>query len=69
MRNVGLTEDLLHTIDQLRTSRQRLVTAQDEERRKLERNLHDGAQQQIVALTVKLGLLERIAQGDQAQCG
>ena len=65
MRNVGLTEDLLHTIEQLRTSRQRLITAQDEERRKLERNLHDGAQQQIVALTVKLGLLERIAQGDQ----
>ena len=48
------------------TSRQRLVTAQDEERRKLERNLHDGAQQQIVALTVKLGLLERIVEGTRA---
>ena len=34
-------------------SRQRLVAAQDEERRKLERNIHDGAQQQLVALAVK----------------
>jgi hypothetical protein len=52
MRNVALTERLRDNIDQLRASRQRLVTAQDEERRKLERNLHDGAQQQIVALAV-----------------
>jgi signal transduction histidine kinase len=67
MRNAALTEDLLDTIEQLRTSRQRLVTAQDEERRKLERNLHDGAQQQLVALTVKLGLLERLVERDPAQ--
>ena len=45
-------------IEDLRASRQRLVTAQDEERRKLERNLHDGAQQQLVALAVKLRLAE-----------
>jgi signal transduction histidine kinase len=69
MRNVGLTEDLLDTIEQLRTSRQRLVTAQDEERRKLERNLHDGAQQRLVALTVRLGLLERLVERDPAQAG
>ena len=67
MRNAALTEDLLDTIEQLRTSRQRLVTAQDEERRKLERNLHDGAQQQLVALTVKLGLLERLVERDPGQ--
>jgi signal transduction histidine kinase len=67
MRNVGLTEELLDTIEQLRTSRQRLVAAQDEERRRLERNLHDGAQQQLVALTVKLGLLERLVERDPAQ--
>jgi signal transduction histidine kinase len=67
MRNAGLTEELLDTIQQLRTSRQRLVTAQDEERRKLERNLHDGAQQQLVALTVKVGLLERLVERDPAQ--
>ena len=62
LRNVGLTEDLLRTIEQLRTSRQRLVSAQDEERRKLERNLHDGAQQQLVALAVKLRLLEQLVE-------
>jgi hypothetical protein len=64
MRNVALTEELREHIRQLRASRQRLVTAQDEERRKLERNLHDGAQQQIVALSVKLRLLEQLIDRD-----
>jgi signal transduction histidine kinase len=54
LRNVRLIEDL-------RASRQRLVAAQDEERRKIERNLHDGAQQQLVALAVKLRLAQGIA--------
>jgi signal transduction histidine kinase len=67
MRNAGLTEDLLDTIEQLRTSRQRLVSAQDEERRRLERNLHDGAQQQLVALAVKLRLAEQVADRDPAK--
>ena len=53
MRNVALTEQLMGNIEQLRASRQRLVVAQDEERRKIERNIHDGAQQQLVALAVK----------------
>jgi signal transduction histidine kinase len=69
LRNASLTRELLRTIDELKTSRQRLVTAQDEERRKLERNLHDGAQQRLVALTVKLGLLERLVEKDPAQAG
>jgi signal transduction histidine kinase len=64
LRNAALTEDLLATIEELRRSRQRLVAAQDEERRRLERNLHDGAQQRIVALTVQLGLLERVVERD-----
>jgi signal transduction histidine kinase len=51
-------------IEELRASRQRLVAAQDEERRKLERNLHDGAQQQLVALAVQLKLLEQTAGKD-----
>jgi signal transduction histidine kinase len=51
LRNAALIEDL-------RRSRQRIVAAQDEERRRLERNLHDGAQQQLVALAVKLRLVE-----------
>ena len=56
LRNVRLIEDL-------RESRRRIVSAQDERARALERNIHDGAQQQLVALSVKLrlaaGLLER----------
>jgi signal transduction histidine kinase len=48
-------------IEDLRASRQRLVAAQDEERRRLERNLHDGAQQQLVALGVQLSLAQRQA--------
>ena len=62
MRNVRLTAELMERLEQLRASRQRLVVAQDEERRRLERNLHDGAQQQLVALKVKLTLAERIAE-------
>jgi signal transduction histidine kinase len=50
LRNARLIEDL-------RASRRRLVSAQDGERRRLERNLHDGAQQQLVALSVKQRLL------------
>ena len=64
MRNVALTEQLMDHIEQLRASRQRLVNAQDEERRKLERNLHDGAQQQLVALSVKLRLAEGLVDRD-----
>jgi signal transduction histidine kinase len=58
LKNVGLTADLQARLVDLRASRQRLVAAQDEERRKLERNLHDGAQQYLVAIKVKLGLAE-----------
>jgi signal transduction histidine kinase len=54
LRNVRL-------IEELRASRQRLVAAQDEERRRLERNIHDGAQQQLVALSVKMRLLKTLA--------
>jgi signal transduction histidine kinase len=64
LRNVRLTGELLARLRELHASRQRIVAAQDEERRRLERNLHDGAQQQLVALQVKLSLAERIAEED-----
>jgi signal transduction histidine kinase len=64
LKNVGLTAELLQRLEELRASRQRLVAAQDEERRRLERNLHDGAQQNLVALKVKLGLAETFADKD-----
>jgi PAS domain S-box-containing protein len=44
--------------EEIRASRARLVAAEDDARRKLERNLHDGAQQRLVALSVALRLAE-----------
>jgi signal transduction histidine kinase len=52
----GLVLRNVRLIEELRTSRQRLVTAQDEERRRLERDLHDGAQQRLVAISLALRL-------------
>ncbi|MCY7401029.1 MAG: histidine kinase [Nocardioides sp.] len=47
--------------DELRESRRRLVDAQDAERRLLERDIHDGAQQHLVALAVNLRLAQTLA--------
>jgi signal transduction histidine kinase len=60
----GLVLRNVRLIEELRASRQRLVTAQDEERRKIERDLHDGAQQQLVALAVQLRLAEQMVGRD-----
>jgi len=67
LKNVGLTTDLQARLEELRGSRQRLVAAQDQERRRLERNLHDGAQQHLVAIKVRLGLAEMLAVKDPAK--
>jgi signal transduction histidine kinase len=67
LKNVGLSADLRTRLEELRASRQRLVSAQDVERRRLERNLHDGAQQHLVALKVKLGLAEMLLVRDPAK--
>ena len=64
--NARLRERLRARVAELRSSRQRLVAAQDEARRRLERDLHDGAQQQLVALKVKLGLARTIAGKEEA---
>ena len=58
LKNAGLREQLLVRLEQIRASRQRLVAAQDAERRRIERNIHDGAQQQLVALAIKLSITE-----------
>ena len=63
----GLVLRNVRLIEELRASRQRLVAAQDEERRRLERNIHDGAQQQLVSLSVKLRLLGQLASRDPAK--
>jgi signal transduction histidine kinase len=61
LRNVGLTAELVARLEDLRASRQRIVAAGNEARKRLERNIHDGAQQQLVALMVRLNLAERLA--------
>jgi signal transduction histidine kinase len=53
-RNLGLSADLVARVGELRESRRRLVTAQEEERRRIERNLHDGAQQDLFGLKVNI---------------
>ena len=60
LRNVRLVEDL-------QESRRRIVTAQDERARKLERDIHDGAQQQLVALSVKMRLVDQLLDSDGAK--
>ena len=60
----GLVLRNVRLIDDLRSSRRRIVTAQDERARTLERNIHDGAQQQLVALQVKLRLADATVDRD-----
>jgi signal transduction histidine kinase len=60
LSNAGLVEDL-------RASRQRLVKAQDEARRRLERNIHDGAQQDLVAMAIKIRLAATAVNEEPAQ--
>jgi signal transduction histidine kinase len=67
LRNVRLTQELLLRLDELQASRQRIVAAQDQERRRLERNIHDGAQQQLVALAVKIRLAKALLGADPAR--
>ena len=59
-------EELQLTNTELLQSRARIVAAGDAERRKLERNLHDGAQQHLVALAVKIRLARDAVEDDPA---
>jgi signal transduction histidine kinase len=59
-------DDLQHTNAELRASRSRLVSAADAERRRIERDIHDGAQQHLAALAVNLGLARQLL-GDGSQ--
>jgi signal transduction histidine kinase len=60
----GLVLRNVRLIEELRASRQRIVAASDAERRRLERNIHDGAQQQMVAIAMKLRLARDFAGKD-----
>ena len=65
LENERLHAELRAQLAEVRASRERLVTAADEERKRLERNLHDGAQQRLVSLTMALRLL-RLEYGEGA---
>jgi signal transduction histidine kinase len=66
LENQRLTAELRARIEELRASRTRLVEAGDAERRRLERDLHDGAQSRLVALALKLKLARMKAEGEVA---
>jgi signal transduction histidine kinase len=61
VHNASLTAELERRLEELQASRARLVSAQDSERRRLERDLHDGAQHDLVALRMKLGVAQAVA--------
>jgi signal transduction histidine kinase len=60
-------DELRHKAEELQASRARIVVAADAERRRIERDLHDGAQQRLVALAVKLRLARRLIDADLDQ--
>jgi signal transduction histidine kinase len=60
-------EELRREVEELRASRARLLAAADAERRWIERELHDGVQQHLVALAVNLQLVRQLADSDLDQ--
>ena len=62
----GRLDDLRLEVEELRAARSRLIASADAERRRIERDLHDGVQQQLVALAVNLQLARQLADGDPA---
>jgi signal transduction histidine kinase len=67
LHKAALDRDLHAQLEELAASRRRVVAAEDTARRQLERNLHDGAQQQLVALRVQLGLARTVAGREGAE--
>jgi signal transduction histidine kinase len=65
LRNVGLAEQLGERLAELRASRRRIVTAQDDQRRRIERDLHDGAQRQLATIASGLARAESLAGRDE----
>jgi signal transduction histidine kinase len=64
LENRRLEHDLLDSVDALRASQRRLVGAASAERRKIERDLHDGVQQKLVALRIQLELVRDLTDRD-----
>lgn len=60
-------DELRRQADELRESRARVVTAADAERRRIERDLHDGAQQHLIGLVVNLQVARELAVSDPSR--
>jgi signal transduction histidine kinase len=58
LENGRLQAELRARLEELRGSRERVLEASQQERQRLERNLHDGAQQRLIALSLDLSMLE-----------
>ncbi len=69
LTNERLEAELRARLDELAASRTRIVEAADAERRRIERNLHDGAQQRLVSIAMALGLAEARLGDDGADAG
>ncbi len=69
LRNRRLEAELRAKVAELRASRARIVQAADETRRRLERNLHDGAQQQLISIALSLRLAKSKLEEDPATAG
>jgi signal transduction histidine kinase len=65
LHNIGLTEQLRARLAELRASRLRIVTAQDEQRRRIERDIHDGAQQHLLTIAGTLAEAQSLAGQDE----
>jgi signal transduction histidine kinase len=66
IENAGLHAEIRAQLEEVRASRQRIVEAGDRERRRVERNLHDGAQQRLATLALSLGMLRARVGADPA---
>jgi signal transduction histidine kinase len=64
VENERLQAEVLAELEDLRLSRTRIVERADQERRRLERNLHDGAQQRLLALSYDLRLARASAEAE-----
>ena len=64
LENGRLHAELRARLDELQGSRVRVIEAEQKERQRLERNLHDGAQQRLIALSLELGVLEERPEAD-----
>ena len=66
LRHAQMRRKLAGSLRQLEDSRTRLVRAADQERSRIERDLHDGAQQRLIMLRIKLSLAEELLETDPA---